>query len=680
MKKLSILFMLITLFSCAAEYNIFPRWADSGNPANPHPGARHFLAEDGAITWDIANDNYLPHSNHIEMSGEQISTVVSYGVDAKGRLMMSKHIVWPMLRTIPNNTHASLYSNFDISFSPIIKVNNIIEKNEYPQEIKTKGYLQIKSKSSSGLTIIRTIFPSTDRPVIVEKWEIINSSQDTANLFIEGFDRTRTTSKAHGVDGSYFINSKTSFTEIERTLKKDESLEFFITFSARKENQVIENIDAENEFAKRIGMVDEIFSKLKLTTPDKAINAAFNFAKLRASESIYRTKNGLMHGPGGGSYYAAIWANDQAEYVNPYFAYSGYKTGIESAINSFLMFEKWMKPDFSPVPSSIIAEGIDSWGGAGDRGDAAMIAYGAARFALSYGDRETAEKLWPAIQWSLEFTKRKINSEGVVESDSDELEGRFPTGSANLCTSALAYDAFKSASLLARDLGKPQELIDEYNKIHTDLGIAIEKYFGADMHGFETYKYYKENTVLRAWIAIPLTMGIHNRADGTVDALLSQRLWTKDGLKTAEGGKTFWDRATLYAFRGIFEADKADVIFPKFKEYTYRRTLGDHIPYPVEAYPEGNQKHLSAESGLYARIITEGIFGIRPTGLKSFNIKPSLPSEWENISLENIFMHGKKIDKIDISTQAENYSIEITIGGITNSFIIKKGETKLINL
>ena len=28
-----------------------------------------------------------------------------------------------------------------------------------------------------------------------------------------------------------------------------------------------------------------------------------------------------MHGPGGESYYAAIWANDQAEYINPFFPY-----------------------------------------------------------------------------------------------------------------------------------------------------------------------------------------------------------------------------------------------------------------------------------------------------------------------------------------------------------------------
>ena len=32
-----------------------------------------------------------------------------------------------------------------------------------------------------------------------------------------------------------------------------------------------------------------------------------------------------MHGPGGEAYYAAIWANDQAEYVNPFFLFLGMK-------------------------------------------------------------------------------------------------------------------------------------------------------------------------------------------------------------------------------------------------------------------------------------------------------------------------------------------------------------------
>ena len=58
------------------------------------------------------------------------------------------------------------------------------------------------------------------------------------------------------------------------------------------------------------------------------------------------------------------------------------------------------------------------------------------------------------------------------------------------------------------------------------------------------------------------------------------------------------------------------------KFYSNQRLLGDHVPYAIEAWPEGSQRHLSAESGLYGRIITEGMFGIRPTGLKSSLYSP----------------------------------------------------------
>ena len=71
---------------------------------------------------------------------------------------------------------------------------------------------------------------------------------------------------------------------------------------------------------------------------------------------------------------------------------------------------------------------MDIWNGAGDRGDAAMIAYGAARYVLARGDKHEAEELWPLIEWCLEYCRRQLNEGGVVASDSDELEGRFPSG------------------------------------------------------------------------------------------------------------------------------------------------------------------------------------------------------------------------------------------------------------
>ena len=171
-----------------------------------------------------------------------------------------------------------------------------------------------------------------------------------------------------------------------------------------------------------------------------------------------------MHGPGGESYYAAIWANDQAEYINPFFPFLGYKTGNLSAYNSFIHFARFMNDEYKPIPSSIIAEGIDIWHGAGDRGDGAMIAYGVARYALARGDKKEAMELWPLLQWCLEYCRRNLNEEGVVASDSDELENRFPSGDANLTTSCLYYDALLSASYLGKELGKPAAELQSYRK------------------------------------------------------------------------------------------------------------------------------------------------------------------------------------------------------------------------
>lgn len=63
----------------------------------------------------------------------------------------------------------------------------------------------------------------------------------------------------------------------------------------------------------------------------------------------------------------------------------------------------------------------------------------------------------------------------------------------------------------------------------------------------------------------------------------------------------------------------------KLIEFSNQRLLGVRVPYVVEAYPEGNMAHLSAESGLYCRVFTDGMFGIVPTGLKIFKFMPRLP-------------------------------------------------------
>ena len=295
-----------------------------------------------------------------------------------------------------------------------------------------------------------------------------------------------------------------------------------------------------------------------------------------------------------------------------------------------------MNSDYKPIPSSIIAEGKDTWNGAGDRGDAAMIAYGAARYALAKADKKEAQELWPLIEWCLEYCKRKINASGIVTSDADELEGRFPVGNANLCTSSLYYDALVSASYLAKELGKQSSVSKEYARQAKVLKNNINNYFGSRIEGFDSYRYYEGNDILRSWIAIPLTVGIFEKKTGTVEALFSPRLWSKDGLLTQAGTDTFWDRSTLYALRGVYSAGARERAMEHMAYYSQQRLLGEHVPYPIEAWPEGNQRHLSAESALYCRIVTEGLFGIRPTGFNSFSLCPQLPDKWNSMRLNYV--------------------------------------------
>lgn len=605
---------------------------------------RWHLNQNGGITWKIKSGDKA-HSDHIEMSGLKVSTVVRYGVDDDGRFLLNRGMVWPMLRTIPNDTHASLMRK--LGWNPLenVLINNTQIK-EQVRQISLDGTMEVESDLPTrqgvvGLT--RILFPSTTQPMFCEKYVLENKGNKVVTVEINQVKNVITTAAEKGVNGSYRIIQALNGATYT-SLQPGQSVSFYAYTAGYKQGESEETPDIERELSKRQAFIQELWGKLVLNTPDPVINTMFAFAKIRGAESIYDTACGLLHGPGGESYYAAIWANDQAEYINPFFPFLGYDKGNQSALNAYLQFARFMNDAYKPLPSSIIAEGTDVWGGAGDRGDAAMIAYGASRYALERGNKEEAEQLWPLIEWCLEYCHGKVNADGVVASDSDELEGRFPAGDANLCTSSLYYDALNSAVYLGKELKKESKLLKRYASEAKSLRANIEKYFGAEVEGFQTYQYYKGNDVLRSWICIPLTVNIFDRKDETVRALFSPRLWTENGLLTQAGSETFWDRSTLYALRGVYACGETEKATEYLKFYSGQRLLGEHVPYAIEAWPEGNQRHLSAESGLYCRIITEGLFGIRPTGFKSFVLTPRLPAEWNQMSLNRIQAFGSVFD------------------------------------
>ena len=634
----------------------------------------------GAIQWNV-DKAQLPHKDHVEMSGEQMAFVLRWAINADGVLDLDRSLVFPMLRTIPNDTHASLMHRLNTDITSMVSVEEKSLYNEATKFVEIDGMFRVVSIFDEAVEVERIIFPSMDKPFMCERYVLKNLQDDEVTVYIPEFKQNITTLPECGVDGSYLISASIQGAGTYK-LKSGESLTFDAVFQACRLTEAPQVADVDAEYAARRAFVEnDIDSALILATPDQVVNTMFRYAKIRASESIFKTSGGYMHAPGGESYYAAIWANDQAEYVNPFFPYLGYAVGNESAMNSFRHFARFMNDEWKPIPSSIIAEGKDIWNGAGDRGDAAMIAYGASRYALAMGDKTVAKELWPLIEWCLEYCDRKLNDGGVVTSDTDELENRFPSGEANLCTSSLYYDALLSSAYLASELAMNPSVAKDYRKKAETLRRNIDSYFAKEMYGYDTYQYYDGNDLLRSWICIPLTVGIMDRAEGTIEALFSEYLWHKDGLLTQQGTSTYWDRSTLYGLRGVYAAGASDLATEKLKYYSHRRLLEDHVPYAIEAWPEGSQRHLSAESGLYCRVLTEGLFGIRPTGLRSFELKPSLPLEWNAISLYNIKAFGSDFS-LNV-TRREDGKLEITVtpaGGAVKKYLIRNGQSLKVNL
>lgn len=649
----------------------------------------------GNVVWEVARDTRLPHADHIEMSGRKVSVILHYRIDEERRLHLSREIIWPTLRTKEGDVRGYLRRTYGPESEPILMVGDTPIPIPPVQSINFYGLWRIiHEPTPEGIVISRILFPSMDKGRIVEQWDISHPNHREEFYIVP--PPTAVKEIEIGVYGSYEITERLvlvpsgnpSIPSQYTTLEVYYEATCPDTPSAAQTSPYIlsrfwSKVDTVNwELRARLDWRDRLWGawgtkSLQVRTRFRVLNRAFDFALLRAAESLFETKMGLVHSPGGGRYYGGIWNNDQAEYSGPLFGYLGDADAKLAALTAYRNFAPYMTPEYAPIPTSLEMEGTIPIHAGGDRGDAAMYASGATRFALTTGDRAIAEELYPHIAWCLEYCRRKTNAAGLVESDCDELEKRFPAGDANLSTTCLYYDGLRRAADLARDLDKPDDA-DDYTRRADALETAIESHFGATVEGYETYRYYEGNTTLRAWICLPLVFGIGKRILGTLDALFSERMWSPDGLATEAGKPDFWDRSTLYALRGAFFAGDTERAYDHLIAYSRRRLLGEHVPYPVEAYPEGAQAHLSAESALYCRIFIEGILGMVPTGLRSFTLTPRLPAAWPQIKCTlPAFEHRVEIR---VNRDGAQIQVQISAGKFTQNHTITPGDTVQITL
>ncbi|MBP3919251.1 MAG: hypothetical protein J6I50_08795 [Clostridia bacterium] len=592
-----------------------------------------------AVAWDVAVGDI--HTDDLEMAGFGCAHVVKYGMDETG-FVLKHHPVFPTLRIRPNNTHASFQMELPRDALPVLYIDGT-EAKETLRRAELDGTLYLICSTEEGCTVTHRCFPSKEKRLCFEVVTVTNTK--SAPVALTQTAPPACIARVMGPMGVNLLEYHTDFVPV--TLAAGECVTYTVQITGRTANEPVPSDSAVVAYHDRMEKIRALCTPMQLDTGNAVLDAMFRFAKLRAGESVFDTRFGYgkLHAPGGFSYYAATWCNDQVEYAGPYFAYTGDKVLIDAAMNAYRMYIPFMSDDYAPIPSSVIAEGIDYWNGAGDRGDAAMYLYGASRFALSCGVPEYAEELLPALRWCAEYCERKKNAAGVIASDSDELEGRFPSGDANLCTSSLAYAGLGYLAALEREIGDAAQA-SVYEERAEALSCAMEAYFGATVGGFNAYRYYDGCEKLRSWICMPLCVGMYTRADATVDALCSDALMRPDGFLTEEGSTTIWDRSTLYALRGIFAAGKTEVALHLLLRYAENRLLGERVPYAVEAYPEGGRRQLSGESALFCKVITEGILCLNPTGRYSFTVKPTLSflCGIDHLYLRNICAHGISFD------------------------------------
>jgi hypothetical protein len=620
---------------------------------------------DNSISWDLTREQRLPHDDNIELSGTQVSAIIRYEVDKAKHLHVTRDIIFPQLRRYTTSTESPYRAYLRTAYADDILPVLTLKDKKYEigelDSVRINGKISFYFKAKDGLTVVRSFFPSMHDRCVVEKWTLLNTGNTPCAV---GIGATELKQEEAGWKGTYH---RRIFTDAQRSISLNprEHYEFGVYFLATLNDEVAPAVTVAAVERSRNMFLDSIATNLQLHSPDQVLNTLFYFSKIRAAESIFRSRYGLVHSPGGGNYYVGIWANDQAEYSGPFFPYLGYQTGTQAALNAYRIFQRNLPTDGGKIWASFEMDVTFPFGER-DRGDAAMIAFGATHFLLASGDQQKSEELWPLIEWCLDYCRKRTTAAGVVASESDELEGRFPAGSANLSTSSLYYGALVQAARLAKAMHKPAALSATYQQRAKLLATAIDAYFGAEIAGLHTYKYYKENTTLRSWICLPLVVGLTQRKAGTLDALFNN-LWSANGVLTelkpgTDAPQVFWDRGSLYAFRGAFKAGAADRALERLTSYSTTRLTGFRVPYAVEAWPENGMTHLSAESALYCRIFTEGILGLEPTGFHSFTLRPHLPSKWPYLSISHIKAFNTSFD-IDLRRSKNKLRLQVVHQG-----------------
>ena len=96
-----------------------------------------WILENDKIIWNCSGDSHL---DTIEMAGNQIAAIVTYGVNDTGTLSLHRELRYPLLRTLPKDTYATLGCHHEQIQSFSIDGKTI---QEYPERFVFDGVVPV---------------------------------------------------------------------------------------------------------------------------------------------------------------------------------------------------------------------------------------------------------------------------------------------------------------------------------------------------------------------------------------------------------------------------------------------------------------------------------------------------------------------------------------------------------
>ena len=604
----------------------------------------------GTARCDLAADRPTPCVMEMHAQGVLVHAELPTPLESDWTLELG----WPILR--PASDLRGGLAKISRTGLPAIIVDGAAMKRPARRSYRYDGVLTIDYAPHNGIALSCALFPSTTLRAVMEQWTIENRGNAPVKIAVAA-RRETLGEPVDAMDRPNVLERNIAGIDARQILPGGKAT-CAVVYTLRQRSAAALTPDVVREKELRQTMFRKAREAMALKTPEPLLDGTFILAKMRLLEAPVESAQGLIQGTGTRSYLGGTWTNDNVEYAAPACPGLGDPV-LNTACEN--MFALWLKDNSAHISPSYESYRLRQVGY--DRGDQAMMMYGLSNYLLARGDIDTARRFWPLIEKSVRLTRQATRSNGIVASRTDELEGRYPTGTANLSTSSLAYGGYRAAARLAKALGKDDEAAD-YQARSDALAKAIESYFGAEVEGYKTYRYFDGCQVLRGWICLPLAMGIMERKEGTLNALFSEKLWSESpaqfdaGIKVVSTDRSGgWPRETYYALRAAFKAGDTQRALQKTIVAARRAMLG-----PLGPYMDEDGGDLLAPNVLYLRVITEGLFGIEPLGLDRFGCTPRLPARWPGMSLRNVCMMGRNLDLV-VERAADKVRLNVTTAG-----------------